>query len=213
MSLSCMCLVSQQGKWLSSARTDFIRIHCFTRTVWLPDLNRQHGTEWWHHCHCPSFCSKAATVLFAEAEKLKKKGSTHRVVSFKVLKSKPSFSPKKENKITVQIALPSPLWHIVGYCVLPGCDISQYGRWSPCSCRLQIADDVSAMTWAEEQKRAYECKTQRFWLWYWIHASKGKGTVFSLWVLTLRLQVWASPVIKDVTCITNVARMPFNTEL
>jgi hypothetical protein len=48
----------------------------------------------------------------------------------------------------------------VRLCVLLACDTPQNGRWSPCSCRLQIADDVSAMTWAEEQKRAYECKRQ-----------------------------------------------------
>jgi hypothetical protein len=71
----------------------------------------------------------------------------------------PVFPPnRKQDHFTTSTSF--PMVNNLGYCSLLGCDISKYGRWSPCSCLLQIADDVSAMTWAGEQKRAYECKRQ-----------------------------------------------------
>jgi hypothetical protein len=69
------------------------------------------------------------------------------------------------------------------------------------------------MTWAEEQKRAYECKRQDSDCGIEFMLHKEKETVFTLCELTLRLQVQVSPVIKDVTCVTNIVRMPLNTEL
>lgn len=75
-------------------------------------------------------------------------------------------------KIPIHFALPNrkqdhfttstsfPFVNNSPYCCLLGCNISKCDRWSTCSRLLQIADDVSAMTWAEEQKRAYECKRQ-----------------------------------------------------
>jgi hypothetical protein len=159
MNLSYICCVSQCGKWLSSAGTDFSRILRFTRTVRLPDLNRQQAAEWRHHCHCPSFCSKEGTVLFVEALLVKKRElSLRRMVHrFKI---PTQFVPpnRKQDHFTTSTSFPTV--NNLRYCGLLGCDISKYGRWSPCSCRLQIADDVSAMTWAEEQKRVYECKSQ-----------------------------------------------------